>query len=291
MLMAEKTCCSSKYGYDWSIKLVKAGKLVQYWKMRKSLMQNKTDFTHLHTLAKVTEVENDVSLTLSDINKKLTEAQKALRLVQKNVAVAQDTHLEELARHRLKHSTGDLAATIKNIQHCDELKQAFQSMKPITKGITGGVVNELLIPNPEKLSTPVMYPDVINCLDFEHATPFLVMDDQDEIMSTLIKRNKLHLHQSFDTPFATQTMQEYIRENGTGLGAKEILDGNFDPNQFDNLPAVNYWIKHNLRRTAAQDSVDINLTKEELKSMLKKQSESMSSSPSGQHYGHYKVLI
>eukprot|EP00957_Ditylum_brightwellii_P120895 9220547-Ditylum_brightwellii.AAC.1 len=117
------------------------------------------------------------------------------------------------------------------------------------------------------------------------------MDDQDEIMSTLIKQNKLQLHQSFDNPLATQTIQEYIGENGTGHGVKEILDGNFGPNQFDNLSAVNYWIKHNLRRTAAQDLVDINLIKEELKSMLKKQSKSMSSSLSGRHYGHCKVLI
>eukprot|EP00957_Ditylum_brightwellii_P160845 12246074-Ditylum_brightwellii.AAC.1 len=80
MLMAEKSCCSSKHGYAWWIKLVKAGKLVWYWKMRKSLIWNKTEFTHLHMIAKKTEVEDDASLTLSDIDKKLTEAQKALRL-------------------------------------------------------------------------------------------------------------------------------------------------------------------------------------------------------------------
>eukprot|EP00957_Ditylum_brightwellii_P144556 11011468-Ditylum_brightwellii.AAC.1 len=73
-------------------------------------------------------------------------------------------------------------------------------------------------------------------------------------MSKLIQRNKLHLHQAFDTPFALSTMQEYIGENGTGLGAKEILDGDFDPNKYENLPAVNYWIKNNLCRVAAPNS-------------------------------------
>eukprot|EP00957_Ditylum_brightwellii_P040336 3052478-Ditylum_brightwellii.AAC.1 len=86
-------------------------------------------------------------------------------------------------------------------------------------------------------------------------------------------------------------MQESIGENGTGLGAKEILDGDFDPNKYESLPAVNFWIKNNLRRVAALNSVQITLPVEELKGLLKKQCETMSLSPSGQHYGHYKVLL
>eukprot|EP00957_Ditylum_brightwellii_P183601 13984575-Ditylum_brightwellii.AAC.1 len=60
-------------------------------------------------------------------------------------------------------------------------------------------------------------------------------------------------------------MQDYIGENGTGIGAKEILDGNFDPNNFDNLPAVNHWIKYNLKRATDPNSMDIILTTDELK--------------------------
>eukprot|EP00957_Ditylum_brightwellii_P189229 14403521-Ditylum_brightwellii.AAC.1 len=110
-------------------------------------------------------------------------------------------------------------------------------------------------------------------------------------MSTLIRRNTLHLHQAFDTPFATPAMQEYIGENSTGLGAKSILDDNFDANNFNNLPTVDYWIKHNLKRVAALDSVNVTLTPTELKGLLENQSVTTSSSPSGCHYGHYKVLI
>eukprot|EP00957_Ditylum_brightwellii_P053866 4080807-Ditylum_brightwellii.AAC.1 len=84
-------------------------------------------------------------------------------------------------------------------------------------------------------------------MEFEKTETYQTMDDQDKIMSTLIKRNKLHLHQAFDTPFARKELQYYIEENGTEKGAKEILEGKFDPNNFDNLPAVNYWIKNNLK--------------------------------------------
>eukprot|EP00957_Ditylum_brightwellii_P159212 12117916-Ditylum_brightwellii.AAC.1 len=62
-------------------------------------------------------------------------------------------------------------------------------MKPITKGITGGVVKELIVPNPEMVMTLAMYPEVITTMAFEHTVPYLIMDDQDDVMLTLIKRN------------------------------------------------------------------------------------------------------
>eukprot|EP00957_Ditylum_brightwellii_P075106 5707069-Ditylum_brightwellii.AAC.1 len=87
------------------------------------------------------------------------------------------------------------------------------------------------------VTSPAMYPEVITTMAFENAKPYLIMDDQDNVMLTLIKRSKLHLHQAFDTPFKKKEMQKYIGENRTEKGAKEILDKNFDQNNFDNLPA------------------------------------------------------
>eukprot|EP00957_Ditylum_brightwellii_P191485 14578418-Ditylum_brightwellii.AAC.1 len=79
------------------------------------------------------------------------------------------------------------------------MKQAFKQMKPITKGILGGAVNTLLVPNPVALSSPAIYDNAVDSLKFQHTKPFIELNDQDEIMSALVKRNKLHLHQAFDT--------------------------------------------------------------------------------------------
>eukprot|EP00957_Ditylum_brightwellii_P201201 15324539-Ditylum_brightwellii.AAC.5 len=115
-------------------------------------------------LAELLEIKDDPSITLFKIDRYLTAARKALKLIEKNVAATRDTHLEELAKHWLKDGKGYLVAVIQNTQHCTEMKQAFQQMKPITKGITGGVVSELLIPNPEALTSPAMYDDVLEAL-------------------------------------------------------------------------------------------------------------------------------
>eukprot|EP00957_Ditylum_brightwellii_P089222 6794607-Ditylum_brightwellii.AAC.1 len=60
------------------------------------------------------------------------------------------------------------------------MKQVLQQMKSITKGITGGTISELLVPNPEALSSSAMYNDVLESLQFQHAQPFKALDDQDK---------------------------------------------------------------------------------------------------------------
>eukprot|EP00957_Ditylum_brightwellii_P129317 9865187-Ditylum_brightwellii.AAC.2 len=85
-----------------------------------------------------------------------------------------------MAKRQQKNRKGDLAAVIQNIKHCEEMKQVFQQMKPITKGIMVGVVSEFFMPNPEALISSAMYDEVLDSLKFQHEQPFKVLDDQDE---------------------------------------------------------------------------------------------------------------
>eukprot|EP00957_Ditylum_brightwellii_P040603 3073684-Ditylum_brightwellii.AAC.1 len=160
------------------------------------------------------------------------------------------------------------------------MKLAFKQMKPITKGITDGSVSEIHVPNPLQISCSAMYDTIIDILRFHHAEPFIHINDPDKVMHHLIERNQLHLQQAFNATFMTPEI--------TGKGTKDILAGDFDPNIQENLPTVNHWIKHHLKQAAALDTVGIDLTVGKLKALLKKQSKATSSSPSGQHYSHYK---
>ena len=106
-------------------------------------------------------------------------------------------------------------------------------------------------------------------------------------MSKLLLWNKLHLNQAWDTPCATGLLRDYIGEYGLAVGAKYIIGGNGDPNKTENLPLVNYWLKHNIRRVTPAESININITLENFKSLIKVQDEFTSLSLSGHHYGHY----
>eukprot|EP00957_Ditylum_brightwellii_P187170 14255245-Ditylum_brightwellii.AAC.1 len=143
-------------------------------------------------------------------------------------------------------------------------------MQLITKGKREGMFRHILIPNPESIKSPALYNEVIKSLKYSQMEPYTVLEDQDEAMQTLIKRDKLHLHQAFDTTFPTEVMQNYIGRFGVGKGAQDILDRNFDPNVQENLPAVHYWIKHHLRQVVDMDSININPSVDKLRHRKRK---------------------
>eukprot|EP00957_Ditylum_brightwellii_P030690 2325463-Ditylum_brightwellii.AAC.1 len=97
------------------------------------------------------------------------------------------------------------------------------------------------------------------------------MDDSDDIMDHLITCNKLHLHQTWETLFVNGPLKEYIGDKNT--------------------PAVNYWLKHKIRCALPPSSIHTNLTVDKFKDLIRIQSEMTRSSPSGQHYDHYKAIF
>eukprot|EP00957_Ditylum_brightwellii_P157109 11957648-Ditylum_brightwellii.AAC.1 len=91
-------------------------------------------------------------------------------------------------------------------------------------------------------------------------------------MSKLLFRNKLHLNQAYDTSFARGPLKQYSGDYGLGHSTEEVLNREFDVNDMENLPAVNYWLQHSIRRAVLPHSIKVNLTLEEYKAAMKPQS-------------------
>eukprot|EP00957_Ditylum_brightwellii_P030514 2311283-Ditylum_brightwellii.AAC.1 len=134
-----------------------------------------------------------------------------------------------------------------------------------------------------------MYEETIAALCFQY--PWKEVDNSDDMMDHLITCNKLYLHQAWETPFANGPLKEYVGEYGLGQGTTEILEGGVYPNKSKNIPAVNYWLKHNIRCALLPSLIRMNLTADEFKDLIRIQSEMTSSSPFGRHYGHYKAIL
>eukprot|EP00957_Ditylum_brightwellii_P138974 10592679-Ditylum_brightwellii.AAC.1 len=65
-------------------------------------------------------------------------------------------------------------------------------------------------------------------------------------MPHLLQKNKLHLHQVWGTPCTQGFIKDHLGVHGLGQGAKDTIEGNFDPNLAKNLPEVNQWLKHHI---------------------------------------------
>eukprot|EP00957_Ditylum_brightwellii_P124761 9509214-Ditylum_brightwellii.AAC.1 len=85
-------------------------------------------------------------------------------------------------------------------------------MKPIAKGTTGGTVSYIKEPIP--IESPSTYPESLSTLGYQPA--YKAVYDDDEVMAKLLRRNKLHLNQAWDTPCAKGLLRDYIGDNGLG---------------------------------------------------------------------------
>eukprot|EP00957_Ditylum_brightwellii_P082143 6246753-Ditylum_brightwellii.AAC.1 len=80
-------------------------------------------------------------------------------------------------------------------------------MRPITKGVTGGMISSLDVPS-DPATCPSMYSEVARTLDLQPT--WKTLHDNDNIMEALLQQTSHHLHQSFDTQFAEGPLKEYI---------------------------------------------------------------------------------
>eukprot|EP00957_Ditylum_brightwellii_P147507 11233059-Ditylum_brightwellii.AAC.1 len=122
-----------------------------------------------------------------------------------------------------------------------------------------------------------MYSGVSDKLEFKPA--WVSIDDEDQVMSILLRQNKLHPHQAWDIPCAHRE------------GAQDSSKGNFNQNITENLPALNHWLQHIIQRSAPKGSIKVDLTLQQYKVLFKLQDKNTSSSPSGHHYSHYKAAL
>eukprot|EP00957_Ditylum_brightwellii_P038167 2885771-Ditylum_brightwellii.AAC.2 len=130
--------------------------------------------------------------SVEKISSNLTKAHKELNKAQKNDAELHDKCLEETDQLQITHNNTNIATIIKNTTHRKELKYLFQSMRPISKGQQGSVI--LYIKVPAKIKRPALYNLVTQHLQMQ--TGWDLIDNADEVMSTLLMHNKLHLHQA-----------------------------------------------------------------------------------------------
>eukprot|EP00957_Ditylum_brightwellii_P164003 12486959-Ditylum_brightwellii.AAC.1 len=85
-----------------------------------------------------------------------------------------------------------------------------------------------------------MYDAVLTGLGFQ--PEWTQIDDDEQVMSTLLMQNKFHLHQTWETPCARGAIKDYLGDFDLGQGAQDILNGQCDLNIAENLPALNFWL-------------------------------------------------
>ena len=117
-----------------------------------------------------------------------------------------------------------------------------------------------------------------------------VIDVPSEVVAHLQKRNRTHFGQAHGTPFTVPPLSDQLGFTGDSIAATQIPEGRYDSSPLSE--SVQLLIKH-LKYTheIEQDTCRPTINDADFCGKLKVWRESTSTSPSGLHLGHYKVLI
>eukprot|EP00957_Ditylum_brightwellii_P101752 7754421-Ditylum_brightwellii.AAC.1 len=174
------------------------------------LRMGNADSTRLQDLGTTLNIQDNLA-NISETTKRLHSARKVLRTSQENAAHLRDAFLEIMAQMYTTSGNTNIALILKNLQHCKEVWISFSLLRFAARGEVAGYISTIKIPEPIQPNSAV-YPDTISSLNFQ--THWKEIDDLDE-----------------------GPLKDYIGDYGLGKGATEIIEGNFDPNKSENIPA------------------------------------------------------
>ena len=109
-----------------------------------------------------------------------------------------------------------------------------------------------------------------------------------EIEFYLRLRNQRHFGQAEGTPFTSPSMKKKFDWSASTREAELVLKGEYTDEELTNVQRM---FLNNMQRVS-QNGISTNfITTDEFDGKMKKWRETTSTSPSGRHLGHYKVLV
>jgi hypothetical protein len=115
--------------------------------------------------------------------------------------------------------------------------------------------------------------------------------DPSEMTKYLLKRNQKHFGQANNTPFTSDPLKSIYEYNGTNKNSKDLIIDRVFPNEIKDLEESTKQFLEMLASNKQIPHIADTITYEEFKMGISKWKERTTTSPSGRHLGHYKLLL
>ena len=178
----------------------------------------------------------------------------------------------------------ETAKIIKRISNAEINRQERLVLNSTYKQQSRSSVISLEVPHLDKDRNPTTNPD--NCETWKTITA------PNEVEEAILERNIRHFGQADGSAFTTKLMTDKFGYEGVTKYVDQLLAGDtkdiIQDNEANNGVAT---ILLHLANQPTLPSIDDDITYHKWCQALKKWSEKTSTSPSGRHLGHYKVLF
>ena len=287
MRCSEKKCCKigRHANFSWSAAFGKALKKERHLLCQLKREALKSAFQY--TTAKI-------KLLLSE----LRAVRKQLKEIKKDDISFRDKHLNECARRALASSSAkNIESIIKQLKHIEKQIREAKRIKRTLKGHRLGALTHVLIPARSE------YSQVKDNMNFDHTTMeniwpkvstkangrdivnWETVDQKNKVEELTLACMKKHFAQAQGTPL---TSPDWIEKLSSESVQQMIIDGTYD---LSDMPKhIQMYLRALERPTTVKKDLPFKYTFKEFCFFIEKSDESTSASPSGRHYGHYKVL-
>ncbi len=215
------------------------------------------------------------SLCLNNTREHLRSAHRHWRQTKKKAPELREEFLQEKAEEYAIKMRTDQETALKMIKKTEEQKKTYMQIKEITGS--------------KKEKTPLTQIDIS---DQNNPLNKITLTTKAEIEPAIMTRNQRHSWQSLQTPFATNpTLSQAIDPHHPNNKIEEILQGTFLetlPNDVLLTDIEQEWVQE-LKQRMHQE-IDTHISIDDFKNYYHHRKEKTSSSYSGRHMGHYKVI-
>ena len=275
---AEASCTKRRKrgGHCFSPALDKAGRVVCYWKVRKSACLIGMDLPpDVERVRDSLGIKDDLSYNEEAVCQNLRIAWKALREQQSKAKQLRKSFLEERAELMSFEGNSTKEACYRSLISAEQSRELYSSLRFVVDKNPAGAIKRLQIPDP---ADP-------NCHDAKKCKKWLDVEDPDEMNEILMRRNKQQFRLAADTPFGDGELGELIQDPEV---RESILQGTFDWRPFTDdevLIALMDGMQHS-DETRSKGTISLDVTAAQHVSKYRTMNENTSSSPSGLHRGH-----
>jgi hypothetical protein len=273
MLRIEKRTCKKKDPGLWTPAMKQSNLLVQYWNIRIKATRNNTNcdkrigkiLSQMDTKTRQVIINNTMSLS-SAIKRALENHQKLCDNNHKNRQEYLQSIVDDL---KTRNNTGHTSVT--QLKQREKSRNDYRVIRNALKPNKSKGINYLDIPNPNK-------PD-----------EWIRLVDPAHIEKAILERNISHFNQANNTPFAKKNLKAIFGYKGTNDNATKLINKQQIPKnlQYDNIYVEKFI---NKLHEGTNTKVDKLITFEEFISAINKWKERTTTSPSGRHLGHYKLM-
>jgi Reverse transcriptase (RNA-dependent DNA polymerase) len=276
MLSAEKKTCKKKSEALWSPKLHRSHLLISYINvMIKSRRQGIDSSTRLNQIkARMDEstAEKIAGMKLR-LKKELKKALSDHMVLLIDHYKLREEYLETLVSDINNRIDTKQVVTIKAIMHRERSRNDHRCVRRVFKGNKGKGITSLEVPLKDGSGR------------------YITLTELQEIEKELLLRNIEHFGQANDTPFGSSPLLDILEYEGINNAVQNMIQNKHIPQELDNQPEYVKKILEKLSDGENLPVIDKDNIYEEFCEGFKKWKKRTTTSPSGRHLGHYKILL